>query len=120
MKRKQLGRLSGMLVVALALLTVTLGCGGSKSAIVGRWDMADSHEIWEFYSDGTLTSSGGLIPMGGNYEFISSDRIRIEFGGLGALTGPQVFRVEISGDRLTLVPEYDPSDVWEFTKLAGR
>ena len=106
-------------IIAIALLATTMGCGGAESQIVGKWQMVDSPEMWEFYSDGTLTSSGGLIPMGGNYSFIDNDRIRIEFGGLGALAGPQVFQVEIAGDRLTLVPDSDLFDTIVMTRMDG-
>ncbi len=40
--------------------------------------------------------------MGGSYKFVDTDRMKWELGGMGALTGPIIVTVSISGNVLTL------------------
>lgn len=94
-----------LLSAVLMLVFATTACGGPKSPIVGKWEQVNGIETWEFFKDGTVSISGGLLPTVGNYKFIDGNRMRVEFGGLVALIGPQVFEVHISGDRLTLKSE---------------
>lgn len=113
--RRSIHLITALLVMA-ALFTAVVSCGGAESQIMGKWQFVDSAETIEFFSDGTVMT-GGSLPMGGSYDFVDQNRIRIELGGLGSLAGPQIFGVQISGDRLTLVPEYDPSGVWELVRV---
>ncbi len=113
--RRSIHLITAFLVMA-ALFTAVVSCGGAESQIIGKWQFVDSAETIEFFSDGTVMT-GGSLPMGGSYDFVDQNRIRIQFGGLGALAGPQIFGVQISGNRLALVPEYDPSGVWELVRV---
>lgn len=120
MGSRRVGWMITVAIVAATLLATMVGCGGTESQIIGKWQGIDSSETIEFFKDGTLMTGGSPLSMGGVYSFVDQNRIRIEFGGLGALGGPQVFRVELSGDRLTMVRENDPSDVWELVKIGGK
>lgn len=88
---------------------------GSKTAkseelIIGKWGEIGGTEIMEFFRGGTVSVVSGGMSMGGNYQFLNDDRIRFEFGGLGALAGPMVYRVSITKNQLYLTdPKGDVS-----------
>ena len=119
MKNRNVRKSMAVATAVFALLTAILSCGGATSSIIGKWQMNSSPETLEFFPDGTVIKGGDSVPMVGDYRFISSDRMRIDFVGLGSLVGPQVYRVDVSGDRLTMVPEHDPSDVWELSRASA-
>ncbi len=85
-------------IVALALL---VSCS-DKSSIVGKWQGTGGDETLEFFKDGTVSAVSKGMPLGGNYSFVESDRIKMEFGGIGALAGPMIMTISFSGGDLSL------------------
>jgi hypothetical protein len=83
-----------LVLVFAILLGATIGCGGPRAKIVGKWQALDSSAmIWEF-------SSNGSVLMGstkGRYTFGDQRRIKIETGFTTA-----VYQMEFSGDRMIL------------------
>ena len=102
---RQTNKYVWMLLAVLMLMFAATACRSPQSSIVGKWEADDGIETWEFFKDGTVSVSGGWFPVAGNYKFIDRNHMRIDFGGLGALAGPQVFEVDISGNRLILKSE---------------
>lgn len=90
-------RLICVLIVAIVLLTAC----GTKSAIKGNWQQANSGEIIEFADEGVLRVTNLGITVTGSYEFTDNDTVQIivpTFLGNSTLT----YDVSISGDTLTL------------------
>jgi hypothetical protein len=95
-------KLVGFLAFAF-ILSLLVSCSSKpEDAIVGKWSEIGGTEKIELFKDGTITVVNKDIIMGGKYTFVDKDRIRIELSGLGALLGPFVVTVSISGDELTL------------------
>lgn len=92
-------------VILLSLLHLT-ACSGQKN-IVGKWQDVQGTESMEFFKDGTVTAKAGGMSLGGKYSFVDDERIKIELGGMGALAGPTIAKVAISGNELTLTDEND-------------
>lgn len=90
-------------VLAATLLFVVTSCSPKpETAIVGNWVGVRGTERMELFNDGTITVADPDIPnVGGKYTFVDKDRVKVELGGLGALLGPFVVTVAISGDELT-------------------
>ncbi|MDI6632362.1 MAG: hypothetical protein AB1507_05000 [Bacillota bacterium] len=85
------------------ILALLVSCSSNlEKAIIGKWSEIDGTEKIEFFDDGTLTVADEEMNMGGSYKFVEKDRIRVELGGLGALAGPFVAKVSVSGNELTL------------------
>jgi len=97
-------------VILIGLLLLATGCGGLESQIVGRWQ--GSADTIEFFSDGTVTIADPLMPLTGTYSFVDDNRVRIELGGLGALAGPFIVTVAISGDTLSLTGPDGSTDTY--------
>jgi len=103
-------RLCLVLLVSIFLIILGLhipinaGIFSSKpqDAIIGKWLLIGGDETIEFFKDGTVSIVKGKDAMAGNYKFIDKDRLRLDLGGFGAIAGPAVIRVSISGDELTL------------------
>jgi len=97
-----------LLLLAMSIfLYASVGCGGPKHDLVGKWRTSgDSALTWEF-------SPGGSLQMGstrGKYSFGDQDRIKIETS-----SGISVYQIEISGEHMTLK---DPSgSKLEFNKV---
>lgn len=110
LRRHVFARYSALVALwAAGVLAVVSGgawtaCTSPQRAIVGRWQVVNSAEVWEFHQDGTLVVRGGVVGSSGSYRFIDATHLRVDFGGLLGLAGPQVFEVRISGNRLTLRP----------------
>lgn len=84
------------------ILSSLVSCSSKQEdAIVGKWSEISGTEKMELFKDGTITVADKGMNMGGKYTFVDKDRIRVELGGLGALAGPFVATVSISGDELT-------------------
>ncbi|MFQ5615179.1 MAG: hypothetical protein ACE5GO_01795 [Anaerolineales bacterium] len=114
--KKQLLKLTLIALLTLLLpLTLTACKSSLEKNIAGAWKHAPSGETWEFFKDGTLSVSGGLMPMAGSYEVVDDNHVRLDFGGLGALAGPIVATASISGNRLTL--DAPDRGVLEFTRV---
>lgn len=100
-------------ILAAVVLPLTSGCIGKADPLLGKWHFADGSTM-EFLKDGTAMA-GGLIPMTGNYSYPAQGRVRINWGGLGALVGPQVYDYDISGDTLVMTDQVGVT--WTCTRL---
>jgi len=81
-------------VVAVACVLLIPSCGHSHG-IIGKWrTSADTGEmVWEFHEDGSVTQG----TVRGRYRFGDDERVKIE-----TPFAISVYRMELSGDRLTL------------------
>jgi hypothetical protein len=98
MKRKNLALAFIVLMGVLHLAS----CSSTESAIIGKWQEIGGEETMEFFKDGTITGTALGMSFGGKYNFVDKDRIKIELGGIGAIVGPRVVKVEISGNELSM------------------
>jgi hypothetical protein len=74
---------------------------------VGKWKEESSDKFIEFRADKTVTMGGKAIGVSlaaeGTYAFLEPNKLKIEFSGLAALAGPQIFIVSFPApDRMTL------------------
>ena len=99
------------LIAFTFILTLLVSCSSKpEDAIIGKWSEIDGDRTMELFKDGTITVADTPMNMAGKYTFVDRDRIKVELGGLGALAGPYVATVAISGDELTwTMPDGDVS-----------
>lgn len=94
-----------ILVIITSVLIIS-GCSDTpQELLVGKWrnelPPANRHDIfrgYHFFDDGTvsmLTPSGGL---GGNYNFVGEDKVKIKLDGFLGLAGPQVYKMIFRSD----------------------
>jgi hypothetical protein len=101
MKRNLKGQQSLLTIISIVFLL--LSCSSNvENAILGKWDLIDGEGNMEFFKDGTVSIVEDGSTMGGSYKFVEKGRIKFEFGGLGALAGPRVVKVSISGNELAI------------------
>jgi hypothetical protein len=73
-------------------------CGNDpKVAIIGKWSEPQGMS-YEFFPDGTVRSAISV----GKFSFPDQTHIKMEFGGLEAFGGPQLWGYSIKGDSLSL------------------
>jgi len=92
------------LSLGLVVLLLVSGCIGKADPLLGKWQASegDVTATLEFLRDGTVTVTAGPIRATGNYSYPAQGRVRITWGGLWALAGPQVFDYHISGYTLVM------------------
>lgn len=95
-------RLAKWLALVLLVVFVVSCSAKPEDTIVGKWSEVEGTETLEFFKDGTISLVSRGMPMGGSYKFVDTDRMKWELGGMGALTGPIIVTVSISGNVLTL------------------
>ena len=94
-RRKLNPRFVVLMAILLAILITIVFCirsCGSKSTIVGRWDL-DETTVYEFREDG----KGALILMNAEYEFhyaIEENIVHIDFVDEGCLDADYTFALE--------------------------
>jgi hypothetical protein len=83
-----------------AILLIFVSCSQKpEKAILGKWE--NSNETMEFFKDNSFITSS-LLMSGGKYIFVDDNRIKFDFGGLGAFAGPIVVNISISQDKLII------------------
>jgi hypothetical protein len=87
------------LILAVVLFTLS-ACTTNK--FVGTWQDSQTGESIEFYKDGTVTFNSSLFSTTGTYTVVDDSSIRVDFTGLLALAGSQVWDYSFSGKTLTL------------------
>lgn len=90
------------IILAGALLTVSLTACGSSNKLVGRWEGERNFKELEFFKDGTYKSN--YTNYFGSY---TAEDGRLRLGGV--LVEDLIYDYKISGDTLTL---YDDGDVY--------
>jgi hypothetical protein len=88
---------------ALLIAVVLFACAKTpEQEIIGKWRLAEDQTI-EFFPDKTLVLGTEIKNFSGVYNFVSDDRIKIEFSGLIiGLAGPQIARVSFQDQDLVL------------------
>lgn len=79
-----------LILASLLVFFALSGCNRSREQLVGKWKSGEV--IWEFASNGTLTTEGAS----GRYSFGDNDRIKIQTGA-----ATFVYQFSIQGDRMT-------------------
>lgn len=88
-------------ILGLAVLLAAAGCGKGASKkqvgplkewIVGDWARQDDPNFWNFNASGEMNTSGRL-PIGGSYEVVEPDRIKVTISGAGAVTASTMLGV---------------------------
>jgi hypothetical protein len=90
------------LLVVFTAIALFVSCS-AKSSIVGKWqEIGGDNETLEFFKDGTVSAVAKRMTLAGKYSFVDDDHLKLELGGVGALAGPLIMRVSISGGELRL------------------
>lgn len=102
-------------VIALITLKIVLGlvivggvldlegCRSNKTALVGKWQEVGKTEVIEFFSDGRMSVSGGVMNTAGSWTLLDDGRVKIELTVLGmtaVMTGKvegDILRLEMDG-----------------------
>ncbi|MDI6735075.1 MAG: hypothetical protein QME42_02585 [bacterium] len=102
--------------LGIVSIVVLLSSCASKpeNEIVGKWEEIGGTESIEFFKDGTVSGVDKGRSMVGSYKFVDKDRIKMEMGGFGALTGPVIMKVSFSGGELTFTTQ--DSKVLKYSK----
>jgi hypothetical protein len=89
--------------IAVLLAIALFACGQpAEKKIVGKWRI-DENQTIEFFPDKTLVLGTEIKNFSGVYNFVSDDRIKIEFSGvIIGLAGPQIAHVSFQDDTLIL------------------
>lgn len=104
-------------VVIICIVAMLSSCSSKpEKAIVGKWKEIGGSETMEFFKDGTLSIADDSVYFGGNYKFIDKDSIKMELGGSGAMAGPVVARVSITGEELTITMPGDEASKFRKSK----
>lgn len=75
-------------VAALAGALVLTGCF-EKQRLQGKWETEDKTLAIEFLNNGDVLWTQPLGTMTGTWEVVENDRIKVAFGGIAGLIGPQ-------------------------------
>ena len=107
---------SKFLLVGSIILALCACSSNPEDAIVGKWKEIGKTEVIEFFEEGTVSSTNKGISLTGKYSFIEKNRVKLEFGGVGALAGPKIRTVSIDGDVLTLTDSTGDEDKYQRIK----
>jgi hypothetical protein len=99
--QRRFNGLTGWAGIAAVVALLSSCSSKPEDAIVGKWKELGGTETMEFFRDGTVSVVDEGMSMAGSYKFVDKDRVKVELGGLGALMGPVVARVSISGEDLS-------------------
>jgi len=91
------------------IATMLSACGASSSSLVGRWQVPDSSQKLEFFSDGTYDSSDANYS--GGYS-VDGNRIRLS----GILMPDKTYTFSVSGNTLTFYND-DGKPMQEYKKV---
>jgi type IV pilus assembly protein PilA len=109
---KNMKKTTQIVTLGVVLLLIT-GCSPDLSeSILGSWKDVSSDEYIEFFEDGTLTIQADRGPGSGTYTLLEDQRIIVELGGLYALAGPLIMRVNVEDDVLTFTDTKGDVDVF--------
>lgn len=94
-------QVSILFVLVILALGDQYAWASPRQAIIGQWQEVGGTEVLEFFKDGTVVVTDKGMSLGGRYQFLDADRIKLELMFLGT---PMVFvaTIQIVGDILTL------------------
>ena len=104
---------SGLLVLLLALGTVTLTACAGASPLVGKWQSVDEEETYiEFGNDGRMELGSEYGSVTGTYEETGDNEIALTPTGVNGEAVDEdeqvVLEYNVSGDELTLTDGKNP------------
>lgn len=73
-----------------------------EEELIGKWKEINGFETIEFFKGGTVSIVDKSKSLAGDYRIIEVGRLRLDFGGIGANTGPRILTASINDDRLIL------------------
>jgi murein DD-endopeptidase MepM/ murein hydrolase activator NlpD len=97
-----------ILISFLFFSSMVLAELNSNVNILGKWERYDTKyrgkETIKFWKDGTISSYHETFGfcITGNYKFINTNNVKIEFGGIWGITGPNIYEVSVSDNNLVL------------------
>lgn len=115
----------GAVIIVAILVIVFLGSsGGVERKIVGRWQMVDSDEIYEFTKDGQLLRLTGSSDGATITYTVDGNRVYLNVDILWASATVSA-DVEVDSQNLLLTGFSDPDDIfgadyndeWKFVKV---
>lgn len=105
--RLRSGIVRGLLVLVLALSIAA--CDRAERKIVGKWRV-DQNQTIEFFPDKTVVLSTPVTNFSGVYNFVSDNRIKMEFSGaIIGLAGPQIVNVGFDNGDLVMDADQNSS-----------
>ena len=114
---RQIGRLLGLLLAGLWLAACS---EPPQDEIVGKWRISDTADgnVLEFYKDGTVTFEEAItgVSINGEYTFLNDEKIKIERGGILAITGASIYTISFPDNRMTLESQ-NGGDVSTYDKI---
>lgn len=94
-----------ILISAVLFFATLASAEPLQKAVLGKWMNVDRTETLELFQDGTIAlvslTKKGLV-MTGTYKFIDESRMKVEFGGFGALAGAQVETISVKNGELSI------------------
>ena len=104
---------SRAVVTLLLISSILCGCGSaSRSLLLGKWEGVSGPGVadrMEFFKDGTANIVQYGTPLGGEYELIDREHVKIIF------SRTYVFEFSVSKNVLTLIDEY--GDIYEYRRI---
>ena len=97
--------IAGLVLLPMAATGMSVASCSWRPAdeLVGKWQAEEGTEVLEFLADGTVIQSdeGGPL-IGGHYSRVSSDTIRVNFGGPASYAPPADYRAVLEVDSLEI------------------
>ena len=84
----------GLITITISVFSIELALAKSlNKSIIGKWHIIGTAASMEFFEDGTIIYKESDTEFVGDYKHLDDTRLRLDFGGMGALMGPQVPRI---------------------------
>ena len=107
----------GLLVLSVVMLSACIQ--KPETAIIGKWETVGVTETIEFFKDGTviMDSEERSMSVVGKYKFVDEDRIIFDFGGLGAMAGPTIFKVTFPSKDVLILSDREGTPTLKFRRI---
>lgn len=100
--RKSWCLISVFLVLSFSLTTVALA-GNLEKNLIGKWQNEKDRAVAEFFPGGVARAQDPHFLMNGTYTIVDENHLRLDWSGIGAIAGPQIYEVYIAGDKMTMI-----------------